>query len=255
MKTKTPKILVLVEGEKTEEKIFKRLLDVYEISDRHEIIAYKTDIYSLYGEMFVDNDADAIDLVQLLKSREKDENKKKMLDSEFSDVILIFDLDPPSEKDTRKIADRYTDMLRQMAAHFVESTDMGKLYINYPSVEAFYHMKDFPDREFADRVIALSDIHAKKYKTIVNSESKYRDYNKYAASDSDVDYVVTANIEKAKMITGREDMPDTSAILNAQLDYIERKKEVSVLCTGVFYIYDYNPNLPGSRGGHKYDCR
>ena len=29
MQTKTPKILVLVEGEKTEEKIFKRLLDVY----------------------------------------------------------------------------------------------------------------------------------------------------------------------------------------------------------------------------------
>ena len=38
-------------------------------------------------------------------------------------------------------------------------------------------------------------------------------------------------------------LPDAGAVLKAQLKKMEEDQLVSVLCTCVFYIADYNPNL------------
>ena len=35
-----------------------------------------------------------------------------------------------------------------MSCYFTESSEMGKLYLNYPMVEAFYHMKSIPDENY-----------------------------------------------------------------------------------------------------------
>lgn len=48
------KILVIVEGEKTDIKLMSHLLDVFSISDNHTIISYNTNIYTLYNQMFSD---------------------------------------------------------------------------------------------------------------------------------------------------------------------------------------------------------
>ena len=42
--------------------------------------------------------------------------------------------------------------------YFVESTDMGKLYLNYPMIEAFYHMSNIPDPEYNGRVATLAEL-------------------------------------------------------------------------------------------------
>ena len=47
------KILVIVEGQKTDYKLMEHLLDVYGISASHEIVSYNTNIYTLYNEMFL----------------------------------------------------------------------------------------------------------------------------------------------------------------------------------------------------------
>lgn len=48
------KILVLVEGAKTDVALMERLLSVYQIDIKYEIISYCTNIYTLYREMFED---------------------------------------------------------------------------------------------------------------------------------------------------------------------------------------------------------
>lgn len=50
------KVLVLVEGAKTDVNLMEKLFDVYNINDSHEIVSYKTNIYTLYKEMFDETD-------------------------------------------------------------------------------------------------------------------------------------------------------------------------------------------------------
>lgn len=45
-----------------------------------------------------------------------------------------------------------------MSDYFSESTDEGKLYINYPMVEACKHFKDIPDDEYITRAVSIDDI-------------------------------------------------------------------------------------------------
>ena len=145
------RILVLVEGVKIDVALMERLLTVYQIDAKYEIVSYCTNIYTLYGEMFEDNDPSDMDLLQLLKSHEQDPVKKELFDDSYSDILLIFDLDPQDPGFTH-------EKIGNMARYFVESSDMGKLYINYPMVEAFYHMASIPDPNFDSYYATLDEL-------------------------------------------------------------------------------------------------
>ncbi|MBQ7549880.1 MAG: hypothetical protein IJT03_09275 [Clostridia bacterium] len=82
------KILVLVEGLKTDYRLMNHILNIYGISDSHEIVSYGTDLYSLYNGVFRDNDPDSVDLLQLLKEHEKNEEKKKLFDTLLRSALL-----------------------------------------------------------------------------------------------------------------------------------------------------------------------
>lgn len=152
------KILVIVEGAKTDVNLMKRLLNIYGISETHKIISYNTNIYTLYNQLPDDYDEyEDFDLLQLLKERESDQSKLDLLNERYSDILLIFDLDPqdPQFKPEKII---------KMANYFTESTNMGKLYLNYPMVEAFYHMESILDENFNKYIVTLDDLKDKKYK-------------------------------------------------------------------------------------------
>lgn len=234
------KILVLVEGAKTDVRLMDHLLNIYGIGENHTIVSYCTNIYSLYNEMFRDNDPDDIDLCQLLKERESDSEKKLIFDENFSDILLIFDLDPQAPDYSEK-------KIREMSEYFVESSDMGKLYINYPMVEAFYHMKEIPDSEYNSRYATIEELQAKKYKERVNRENRDRSYSKFAIDKAECDTVIKQNIDKGFLLCGvddpQESLPNFANILNVQLDTIKKEQRMAVLCTCAFYIVDYNPKL------------
>ncbi len=235
------KILVLVEGAKTDVNLMEHLLNIYGISENHMIVPYCTNIYTLYNEMFRDNKPEEIDLLQLLKEREQDPEKKLVLDERYSDILLIFDLDPQDPAFS-------SEKIKRMSEYFVESSDMGKLYINYPMVEAFYHMKSIPDPGYNSRYSTMAELIAKKYKKRVNTENRDHDYSKFAISKHECDTVIRQNIEKGFLIAGsnaeRElPLPDPGKILSDQLDTIESEQRMLVLCTCAFYIVEYNPKL------------
>lgn len=241
MINKKSKVLVLVEGEKTDVKLMERLFNVYGIEKSHTIVSYNTNIYTLYNEMFVKNDPEEIDLLQLLKSREKNEQKKLIFDGRYSDILLIFDLDPQDP-------DYSAEKIKAMVGYFVESSDMGKLYINYPMVEAFYHMKSIPDAEYNSRYATMDELKARRYKQRVNLENRNHDYTKFAADKNELSTVILQNIKKGFLLCGfnkneTQFLPDSEDILNVQLNMIESEDKMAVLCTCVFYISEYNPNL------------
>lgn len=238
------KILVLVEGKKTDYKLMDRLLQTYGIGESHEIVSYNTNIYTLYNQMFRDGDPESVDILQILKEHETDETKKKIFDYRYSDILLIFDLDPQDPDFT-------ADKILEMMSFFVESSDMGKLYLNYPMVEAFYHMKDIPDADYNSYTATLEELRNRKYKERVNRENRNRDYSKFATTKEECNTVIKQNIDKAWFLSETErvvdgisqTLPDSSSVLKKQLKKMEEEQLVSVLCTCAFYIADYNPNL------------
>lgn len=238
------KILVLVEGEKTDYRLMGHLLEVYGISDSHEIVSYNTNIYVLYNEMFRDGDPSSMDILQILKGHERDSEKKKLFDERYSDILLIFDLDP---QDPAFSADK----IIKMASYFVESSDMGKLYLNYPMVEAFYHMKSIPDEEYYQYTASLEELRNRKYKERVTRENRNHSYAKFAVTKEECNIVIGQNIRKAWLIVGTEQvtdgisqlLPDSVNVLKFQLKNLKEQQLVSILCICVFYIVDYNSTL------------
>lgn len=239
MAEKKRKILVLVEGAKTDVALMERLFSIYQIDFKYEIVSYCTNIYTLYKEMFEDNDPDDMDLLQLLKSREPDLVKKTLFDESYSDILLIFDLDPHDFGFT-------PEKIRHIAKYFVESSDVGKLYINYPMVEAFYHMTSIPDLNFNTYNATLNELSAGTYKARVSRENRNHDYRKFAATKEECNIVIRQNISKAWLVVGdpEDDMPPSQAeILNTQLNSIQNENRVAVLSTCAFFIPEYNLKL------------
>lgn len=234
------KVLVLVEGEKTDVNLMKHLFEIYGIFKSHEIVSYNSNIYSLYNEMFCENNPENVDLLQLLKEREPNPDKKLIFNERYSDILLIFDLDP---QDTFFSADN----LKEMIAYFVESSDMGKLYINYPMVESFYHMKSIPDNEYNSRYATIEELKDKNYKFRVCVGNRNHDYRKFAKYKPECDLVIQQNIDKGFLMCGVDDpqqlLPDSAEILSVQLDTIEKDQRMAVLCTCAYYIVEYNSKL------------
>ena len=240
----TSKILILVEGAKTDLRLMERLLHMYGIDVSHEVVSYNTNIYTLYKEMFADGDPDSIDLLQLLKERETDSGIKEMFNVHYSDILLVFDLDPQDPNFS-------PDKILQMIQFFVESSDMGKLYLNYPIVESFYHMKSIPDEDYNNRVVSLHELYEGTYKQRVNRENRNRDYSKFAVTREECNIVIKQNIDKAWYISEMVRMednkehepPEPIEVLRTQLSKIGIEEAISVLCTCAFYIVDYNPKF------------
>lgn len=232
------KILVIVEGAKTDFKLMKNLLAAYGISETHKIVSYNTNIYTLYNQLPLNRDEyQNIDLLQLLKEREKDESKRVLLDEHYSDVLLVFDLDPQAPDFT-------PDKIIDMVSYFTESTDMGKLYLNYPMVESFYHMTNIPDERYNEYFVTLENLKNKKYKQMVHDICRNSDYSKFANSKDECSIVIKQNLEKAMLLTdSNENLPNSIDILNKQLNLLQDRGLVSVLCTCVFYIAEYNSDF------------
>ncbi|MCR4643822.1 MAG: hypothetical protein K5695_00230 [Oscillospiraceae bacterium] len=231
------KILMLVEGAKTDVKLMRHLVELYGIAENHVIVSYNTNIYTLYKAMFIDNDPETVDLLQLLKSREQDPEKKLIFDEHYSDILLVFDLDPQDPTFSQ-------ESILEMQAFFTESSDMGKLYLNYPMVESFYHMKAIPDPDYHSRTATLDELRKGTYKSRVNAENRNRDYTKFAASKAECSIVIRQNLEKGRLLANDTAfVPDSSRILEAGLTMLSDQQMIFVLCTCVYYIAEYSRGL------------
>ncbi len=239
------RMLIVVEGEDPDIALMEKLLNIYGIAVNRDIIPYGTNIHNLCRSLLREKDITDVDLRLHLREHEKDPEKKAIFEHRFSEVLLIFDLDPQDSSLSRK------ELLR-LTNHFAESTESGKLYLNYPMIEAFYHMKSIPDADYDNRTASLKELKARQYKPRVDRESRNgRKRSLFATDKNECDCVIRQNIDKAWLLATvyqqaediRDNAPSQSAILSGQLDKLSSEGVVSVLCTCPFYISDYNPDL------------
>lgn len=227
--------LVIVEGAATEPRLLGRrdaesgLLPFMEISD-YEITEFKNPIYELYRKY---KDGMYNDLVAFLVS----EGKLTLEEGEtsrtaFSAVYLIFDFDPQYHM--------YRDEdLLEMLEIFDNETELGKLYINYPMVEACTHINSLPDPGFLERKISMSGLSSESYKRLVRSEGCLRRINKEAFR-----HIIRYNYNKAKSLDESLGLDvDHMMILKRQIEEKNATGEFYVLGLLPMVAIDYNFDL------------
>ncbi len=234
---------MIVEGEKADLKLMNHLFSLF-YEDNFYVWAYKTNLYALYNKLEMNDvdEFDALDIKQVLKSMEKDPSVLQKLDEKYTDIIMVFDYDPQDPCFSE-------EKIIKMKKIFCESTDNGKLYLNYPMVEAFKHLKKEDDDEFAERVVCLKDLQDKNYKTIVNNETFQADFMKY--DKETCISVFRNNLKKAGKILEKGYLCpinekdyfdiDTELILKKQNSLLSEEEKVYVLCTCFFFFFDNKP--------------
>ena len=257
---KNSSILLIVEGAKAEKKLVEKLFEIYDINvSESQIYSYTTNIYDLYDRVFKDSLDELDDLDFLLTLKEKGINKAQqniLTDREYSDVILIFDYEPQDDKFS-------IDKIAVMMKYFSESTDKGKLYLNYPSVESFKHFKSIPDPEYINRYYYLNELLTNKgsvYKQIVGNESIVTDLKKFT---KDIfNYIIHENIIKAEKIESAQisnNIKESYFNLNeirllTKINTVfKNDKIIPVLNTCLFFICEYNINLILQKESTTYD--
>lgn len=182
------------------------------------------------------------------------ESEREVLSQNFTDVYLIFDMDPqdPIYND---------DRLAKAMKHFDNSTENGKLYLNYPMLESYRHLKRPYDPEYADRSVTMDQI--RRYKDIVGEESydDIKDLGKYDAETFLM--IVCMNVIKGNiMLNGHRNIPTPAEyeswkmtkILDSQISMLGSCNRIMVINTSVFYVVDFNPEMFLEAMSHHHRC-
>lgn len=176
--------LLIVEGDHEKNHLFQLLFECFDINiDSENVWIYGTNIYVLYEDIvreYGDNWADEkmdIDLPLVISKKSKHESLRYRRD--FSNIILVFDYERHDPKFSEK-------KIMDMQVNFSDMTYMGQLYINYPMIESYQHLKELPDSDYLERRIPVSVRPGKKYKELVNRETAIKHIVDFAYKVTDL---------------------------------------------------------------------
>ena len=237
------KILLIVEGESDEVKFIKGLFEKCFRNAEYQFYSYKATIHTLAQELYnkyPDFDEGDIDIRLVLASLESDKGKKEFLLSKYSDIYMVFDFEPQHDH-------KHFDTVRRMVSYFNDSTNQGKLFINYPMMQAYKHFDRLPCPSFEFCEVSIDQ--AKDYKRHIGEISNFTDLTKYTY----VTYfsIAVHHLKKAKkIIKGVYTLPTPSEYLNFnatqifdhQVQLFETAQNISVLNTCIFALVDFVPS-------------
>jgi len=235
------KILFILEGKNDEPEVINKLIRVCLPNEEYEYAVCEKNIHMLIDELKdkygkIDEN---LDILKVLQEKEKDKKKIRILQDAYTDIILIFDLDPQNN------ITEY-DNIRLLLDYFNDSTINGKLYINYPMMQSYRHLKNNESIEqFCKKTVEILD--CANYKNTVNNESDYKDVKRF--NFNTIVKILKYNISKINyLLNNRLDVMDfgeyikldNTSIFDKEKKYI-RDGKVSVLNTSIFWIVDYKP--------------
>lgn len=234
-------ILFITEGTIDEPEFLKKMIKVCYRNKNYNIYSYNTTIHTLIQKLFIDGKIDEdIDIRLALRENEQDEEKRKILSKKYTEIFLMFDFEPQHNKLMFKEIEQMLEILN-------DSTDKGKLYINYPMMQSYKHINKMPDNKFKNKKVNLKEI--LKYKQIVGEETYYQDIKKY-----NYPILVSMMLHHLKKINyilnGKYEILDKKEFLNidfsklykTQLNMFKNKQEIFVVNTAILNILDYNPS-------------
>lgn len=162
--------LLIVEGHHEKNKLFWLIFKCFpEMNiNMNEIWIYGTNIYQLYddivkeyGEEWAEENED-IDLPFVISKKQYPD--KLRYKEDFTNIVLVFDYE-------RHDANFSEEKILEMQRCFVDAANTGRLYINYPMIESYQHLRQLPDDDFAERKIPVSLQPGKEYKALVEQET------------------------------------------------------------------------------------
>ena len=235
-------ILFVFEGQK-EENIFGTLKRLYWGTDTVVVAVYGCNIDALYHEL-VELGEEA-DIAALLMERYRGKRNNPFSgvkrSDEFSEIYLIFDYD---FHDIKRSAEMMNEQLSYLLDFFNEETDKGKLYINYPMLEAIVYTKLLPDKDFWKYTVTREE--CRKFKQLTHVFSAYPNY-KFITNDAEA--VVLENwrllkeqhVAKAEFMCAKKTPLTQKDILQAQIQKYECLEgcRVAILSAFALLIFDW----------------
>ena len=252
------KILLIVEGEKTEPVFFQHLMDVFGVDA--EIVMIGTSLYSLYERMkYYHFESDVRDV---LKEIQKPSLDGSLLDQRFTYTYLVYDSDlqhtPMNQRNDKPPLDALTSdnlsKLREMARYFTNETDpaIGRLYINYPMMESFRYCDSFTDEEFISARIPIAQM--PRFKALASQKKlagrPIESYTKENFAD-----LIRLHIRKLHAMytvlpllpsySEYVDESESEHILHKQVSLVDAEQTLNVLNSSLFILIDYFGNRNG----------
>ena len=253
-------ILFVFEGAKREPNLFRAIETLFFQDKQNIVCSFGNNIYELYSELkSFEGDGD---IVSILKERFQGKTdtpfKDDVKSSDFSEIYLIFDYDFHNKNIPLK---EMNSQIEEMLDMFDDETDNGRLYINYPMVEAIRYTKTLPDKDYWTYVISRKECTDSSFKNIADSFSDYKSLDfltlstRRPATEKEISsrlrswiLLIVQNVSKANYICrGKNVMPEDKydvsqiAIFDAQKEYLSRSESVSILSAFPLFLFNYFP--------------
>ena len=252
-------ILFVFEGKKRETDIFRTLEYLHFHEGQAIVCSFGNNIYELYRQLIaLDGAGDLVSLLREINKGNPDSPfRDDMKSSDFSEAYLFFDYD---FQNRNLCLERMNEVLSEMLALFNDETDNGKLYVNYPMIEAIRYTKTLPDPEYNEYTISKTECHDKGFKNLAQQFSDYKSLDFIVLNlrkpplPREIDKVrknwellEQQTVIKANYLCNKQnDLPaDKNAIsqrslFEAQLtQFIKPKEEVSILCAFPLFSFEY----------------
>ena len=255
-------ILFVFEGEKREPALFKAIERLFFKDSQHIVCSFGNNIYELYQRLKALDDSG--DIVSVLRETYADSPESPFSEdtrsSDFSEIYLVFDYDFQNKNIS---LEDMNSQIAEMLDMFDNETDNGKLYINYPMVEAIRYTKQLPDSEYYSYTVSRQDCIESSFKNIADSFSDYKSLDfltlneRRTPTEKEIDSrtenwrkVQNQNVEKANylctgclMIPEEKEAIAQKEIFAAQLQkFVLKEDRVSILSAFPLFLFDYFPN-------------
>lgn len=243
-------ILFVFEGGKAEPMVFDSLAKLFLTGEDVRVVTCEHDLPTLFSRL-KKNDYDLFRSLPLKENGIEIPEDVRM-DTFFSQIFLFFDYDFHN----RIGVERVNEILEEMLEYFDDETENGKLYVNYPMIEALKYTKEMPDREYCGYVVSRAVCADHEFKGLAETfayagakQYRFLDLAKTPADEVRHNWSLLSdqNVRKANwLITGVVSMPleksviNQAAIFEAQrVKFVEASDSVSILNSFPIFVYEY----------------
>ena len=241
------RILLIVEGEKREKVFFDRYKTVKKMDSNLDVVPFRQNIKELFRlcNSYVFDGIKPDNTIDILRNSNITQEDAELLEGQFTDIYLIFDLDIQNAQTRDNVID-YLKEVSEVVEFFNDSTTIGQILINYPMMDSIFHIKDDEFKEYKDIVIPSDIKCSKDYKKTLNEKKLIFDSNKLTKNDFDM--LAAINMKKANYIVFQNyNSPDLytflyglsqANILTKQIENITKHSNMYVLNSSLFIDVD-----------------
>lgn len=233
--------LFILEGPKDEPKLLNSLFREMKKDDRQHCYYFRCNLHVLANLLMPDEDDDleGIDLLMALKGRNNTAEEAEVLNRRYTDIFLVFDFEPQE-------GNPEFGKIRKMAAYFTDSTDNGKLYINYPMMQSYRHLTTLPDPGFEYRKASVDP--KKTYKQLVAEEGRAIPTNLQSYDHVLLYSIAVHHLKKREKVLDRAyalpmdyDETEDLQVFDHQMQMLSEEGNCFVLNTAILILVAYTP--------------